>query len=163
MADIVVLGAGVGGISAAYELRRVRRPNDRILVISDRPTFDFTPSNPWVAVGWREPCQIRVELAPLFAKYGIDFTDVGAKRVHPERNAVELADGSTVHYDCLVIATGPELAFDEVPGLGPEGYTTSVCTTPHAAQAFEPWKRFVEQPGPIVVGAVQGASCFGPA
>ncbi len=164
MAEIVVLGGGVGGISAAYELRRVRRPGDRILVVSDRPTFDFTPSNPWVAVGWREPRQIRVELAPLFTKYGIDFTHVGARRVHPDRNAVELNDGSSVSYDYLVIATGPELAFDEVPGLGPEGgHTTSVCTTPHAEHAFERWKRFLEAPGPIVVGAVQGASCFGPA
>ncbi len=164
MTTIAVLGAGVGGISAAYELKQVRKAGERIVVISDRPTFDFTPSNPWVAVGWREPRQIQVELAPLLAKYGIDFIDKGAKRVHPERNTIELGDGSTLTYDYLVIATGPRLAFDEVPGLGPEGgHTTSVCTTPHAAMAFEQWKRFVEAPGPIVVGAVQGASCFGPA
>lgn len=30
-------------------------------------------------------------------------------------------------YDYLVVATGPKLAFDEVPGLGPQGYTASVC------------------------------------
>ena len=35
-------------------------------------------------------------------------------------------------YDHLVIATGPKLAFDEVPGLGPNGFTQSICTQAHA-------------------------------
>ena len=38
---------------------------------------------------------------------------------------LELADGSTVNYDYLIIATGPELAFDEIEGLGPQGFTQS--------------------------------------
>ena len=62
-----------------------------------------------------------------------------------------------------MIATGPELAFDEVPGLGPEGHTQSICTSDHACEAHEAWEAFCKDPGPIVVGAVQGASCYGPA
>jgi sulfide:quinone oxidoreductase len=61
------------------------------------------------------------------------------------------------------MATGPKLAFDEVEGLGPEGHTQSVCHVDHAERAAVAWDAFVEEPGPIVVGAVQGASCFGPA
>ncbi len=70
---------------------------------------------------------------------------------------------STLDYDYLVIATGPALAFHEVEGLGPEGFTQSVCTIAHAEKAWDAWQEFVQNPGPIVVGAVQGASCFGPA
>lgn len=88
---------------------------------------------------------------------------MAAKRVHPAENCVELEDGRRVDYDYLIIATGPKLAFDEVEGLGPTGFTQSVCTTRHASEAATVWDRFVEHPGPIVVGAVQGASCFGPA
>jgi sulfide:quinone oxidoreductase len=55
------------------------------------------------------------------------------------------------------------LAFDEVPGLGPEGHTQSVCHVDHALLAGGAWQRFEADPGPIVIGAVQGASCFGPA
>ncbi len=63
-----------------------------------------------------------------------------------------------------MIATGPDLAFDEIDGLGPvDGHTQSVCTVDHAVQAAEAWEAFCADPGPIVVGAVQGASCFGPA
>ncbi|HTT40759.1 MAG TPA: FAD-dependent oxidoreductase, partial [Burkholderiales bacterium] len=72
-------------------------------------------------------------------------------------------DGGSVKYDYLVIATGPKLAFDEVPGLGPEGNTHSICHIDHAVSAGKAWEQFVKDPGPIVVGAVQGASCYGPA
>jgi sulfide:quinone oxidoreductase len=118
---------------------------------------------PWVGVGWREKKQITVELAPLMKKFGIEFVHQAAAKLEPEKNSLELADGSSLTYDYLVIATGPELAFDEVPGLGPDGFTQSVCTVDHAAKAHDAWEAFCKDPGPIVVGAVQGASCFGPA
>jgi sulfide:quinone oxidoreductase len=51
-----------------------------------------------------------------------------------------------------------------VPGLGPDGgFTQSICTTPHAHEAWQAYQAFLENPGPIVVGAAAGASCFGPA
>ena len=62
-----------------------------------------------------------------------------------------------------MIATGPELAFDEIAGLGPEGNTQSICHVDHAAQAKEAFECSLANPGPVVIGAVQGASCFGPA
>jgi len=69
----------------------------------------------------------------------------------------------TVDYDYLVITTGPKLSFEEVPGLGPKGHTLSVCTHAHAREAWDRYQSFVESPGPIIVGAAPGASCFGPA
>ncbi|MGX2039355.1 NAD(P)/FAD-dependent oxidoreductase [Methylocaldum sp. MU1018] len=163
MARIVILGAGIGGVPMALEMKQLTRKDDEVCVISDSPTFHFVPSNPWVAVKWRKPDEIKVELAPVFKKKGIDFINQKVTRVHPERNQVELADGSSVGYDYLVVATGPKLAFEEIPGFGPDGHTRSVCHVDHAAEAAEFWDDFVKDPGPIVVGAVQGASCFGPA
>jgi sulfide:quinone oxidoreductase len=163
MAHIVILGAGIGGMNMAYEMREEARAEDRVTVISNLPYFQFTPSNPWVAVNWRKQDDITIPAAPYLNKKNIDFIAVGAARVHPERNQVELTDGQVVDYDYLVIATGPKLAFDEVPGLGPAGHTQSVCTVEHAAAAAKVWDAFVQEPGPIVVGAVQGASCYGPA
>ena len=85
-------------------------------------------------------------------------------RVLAAENAIELNDGRRLSYDYLVIATGPALAFDEVPGLGPDGQQPldlpcRSCSRrrPSAGSASAP------DPGPIVIGAVQGASCFGPA
>lgn len=163
MAHIVVLGAGIGGMPMAYEMKEHALYGDRITVISNNPKFHFVPSNPWVAVDWRNPDDVQMDIEPALAKRGIEFIGVGAKRVHPERNQITLDDGRVVDYDFLVIATGPKLAFDEIPGLGPSGHTHSICHIDHAVSTERAWKEFVKEPGPIVVGAVQGASCFGPA
>ena len=163
MAHIVILGAGVGGMTMAYEMRESARAEDKITVISNLPYFQFTPSNPWVAVNWRKRDDVTIPAAPYLNKKNIDFIGIGAARVHPEKNQLELTDGQIVDYDFLVIATGPKLAFDEVPGLGPEGHTQSICQVEHAVAAGKVWDDFVQAPGPVVVGAVQGASCYGPA
>jgi sulfide:quinone oxidoreductase len=163
MAHIVILGAGIGGMPAAYEMREILRPGDKLTVISNNSMHHFTPSNPWVAVDWRKRGDIELEIAPLLAKKGIDFIPVGAKRVHPDKNQIELDDGRSIDYDFLVIATGPKLAFEEVEGLGPNGHTHSICHVDHAVEAEKAWQEFVKDPGHIVVGAVQMASCYGPA
>lgn len=164
MTTTVILGGGIGGLTQAYELRKELPKAHRVLLISDSERFEFTPSNPWVAVGWRQEKQIVVDLPALMQKHGIEFTGQGARRVHPESSEIELNDGSRESYDYLVIATGPKLAFDEVPGLGPHsGYTQSICKTPHAAVACMDFEKLVANPGPVVVGAAPGASCFGPA
>lgn len=163
MAHIVILGAGLGGMPMAYEMREQARAGDKVTVISNNPKFHFVPSNPWVAVNWRTRDDIELDIAPALAKKKIDFIGVGAKRVHPEKNQIELDDGRSVDYDFLIIATGPKLAFDEVEGLGPKGHTQSICHVEHAVEAEQRWQEFVKDPGPVVVGAVQGASCYGPA
>jgi len=163
MAHIVIMGAGLGGMPMAYEMREQLRPEDKLTVIGNGDSFQFTPSNPWVAVNWRTRDDIQFPVAPYFERKNIGFIATAVKRVHPEKNQVELNDGRFIDYDFLVIATGPKLAFDEVEGLGPEGHTHSVCNVDHALKAGEAWSQFVKDPGPIVVGAAQGASCYGPA
>ena len=163
MARIVILGAGIGGVPMAYEMKETVGKHHDVIVISDTPTFHFVPSNPWVPPKWRKPEELKIELAPVMKKKGIEFIQKAAAKVDPVNNQVLLDDGSAVAYDFLVIATGPRLAFDEVPGLGPEGYTSSVCHVDHAEVAVKDWDKFMADPGPIVIGAVQGASCYGPA
>ena len=163
MTHIVVLGAGLGGIIMAYEMKRKLRRDDRLTVVNLGSTYSFVPSNPWAAVGWRRPEDISVDLVPVLKAHGIALRPEGARRVHPGENRLELNDGSSLDYDYLILATGPDLAFDEVPGLGPEAHTQSICQVDHALRAKAAFDALVKAPGPIVVGAVQGASCYGPA
>ena len=164
MSTIVVLGGGIGGISAAFELKDELGDAHEIILVSDQDHFEFTPSNPWVAVKWRKPESIRLDLNKLMDKHGIRFVGKAVKRVQPESHNLLLEDDDVLTYNYLVIASGPRLAFDEIPGLGPHGgYTGSVCKTDHAQLMSEKFEAFCANPGPVVVGAAQGASCYGPA
>ncbi len=163
MSHIVIVGAGVGGIPCAYELRKRLGKEHRVTLVGASPFFEFTPSNPWIAVGWRKPEQTRVEMHDPLEARGIQWLPFPATAVDAPGNSLTLGNGQSLRYDYLVIATGPRLAFEEVPGLGPAGFTHSVCTHAHSLSAWDAYQQFLKDPGPIVVGAVQGASCFGPA
>lgn len=164
MAHIVVLGAGIGGVPAAYELREVLEKEHVITVINANDYFQFVPSNPWLAVGWRTRDKITVPIGRYLEKRGIRFIAKRVDAIDPDNNKLTLSDGSTVDYDFLVITTGPRLAFEEVEGSGPDGgFTQSVCTVDHAEKAYADYQKLVEDPGPAIVGAAPFASCFGPA
>jgi len=163
MAKVIVMGAGLGGVACAYEMKKKLGKGHDVTVVGSSAYFEFTPSNPWMMVGWRTAQQTRVDLAQPLAGKGITWVPKLVTAIDAPASTLTLADGTALGYDYLVITTGPKLAFEEVPGLGPAGFTQSVCTQGHALQAWEKYQQFVQAPGPIVVGAAQGASCFGPA
>ena len=158
------MGAGLGGMSAAYELRETLGKGHEIVLVGNGDSFGFTPSNPWLAVGWRKRDEISLDVAEHVGRHGIRFDGSGVAQIDAAGDAVITGKGERIGYDYLLVCTGPKLAFEEVPGTGPDaGFTQSVCTTPHAAHAWEAYQAFLQNPGPVVIGAVQGASCFGPA
>lgn len=163
MAHVVVIGAGLGGLPAAYELRHILPRQHQVTLISNQPKFTFVPSLPWIGLGLRSLDRIQLELAKIVPQHGIEFIHDAVTAIAPQLKQITLRD-RTLNYDYVVIATGPELALDALPGLGPEtGYTQSVCNPHHAVLARDAWETFLQDPGPIVVGAAPGASCFGPA
>jgi sulfide:quinone oxidoreductase len=167
MAHVAIIGANIGGLPAAYEIQEILQKDTpgehKVTVLSNTPDFSFVPSNPWIGVGWRKRADTGFSLEGPLQNKGINFIHSAVTEIKPDDNKLKLENGETVDYDYLVIATGPALAFHEVEGLGPEGHTQSICTVAHAEKAWEAWQEFTKNPGPIVVGAVQGASCFGPA
>ena len=164
MAHIVIVGAGIGGMPAAYEMRERLPAEHQVTVISALDYFQFVPSNPWVAVGWRTRSDIVLKIGPLLQRKNIGFIAQPVSAIDAAAKRLTLGDGSLCEYDYLVIATGPKLSFDEVPGAGPiSGHTHSVCSVEHAEAFWKDYQTFLENPGPIVIGAMPMASCFGPA
>ena len=103
-------------------------------------------------------------IRPLLERRGIEFVRGRVTALQPGSNSIEVQSVGTFQYDYLIITTGARLAFDEVPGLGPEnGFTHSICTLAQAEQTAQAYQEFLRDPGPIVIGGVQGVSCFGPA
>jgi sulfide:quinone oxidoreductase len=163
MAHIVVLGAGTGGLPCAYELREELGKEHEVTVVNQYDYFQFVPSNPWVAVGWRDRAGVTFDIRPHVERKGINFIAKRCNAIDPVDNRLSLEDGATLDYDYLVIATGPRLAFEEVDGAGPAGHTHSVCTVDHAEKAYAGYEEFLKDPGHVIVGALPFASCFGPA
>uniref|UniRef100_A0A7S3P881 FAD/NAD(P)-binding domain-containing protein n=1 Tax=Amphora coffeiformis TaxID=265554 RepID=A0A7S3P881_9STRA len=163
---VVIVGGGIGGLSSAFDahktLQRGKSPDQKteVVVVSDRDVFSFTPSNPWIAVGKRQPSDIQLDLATVLPRHDIGFIHSAAEELFPTAKKLKLKNGDTLTYDYLIIATGPRLGND-IPGLKEHGQ--SVCTTPHAQRAYETFEELCANPGPVVIGATQGASCFGPA
>jgi NADH dehydrogenase FAD-containing subunit len=160
-ARIVVVGGGLGGLSTAFDANHILGDKARVTVVSDRPDFTFVPSNPWVAVGMRKPSDIQIPLSPVLPRHNIEFVQAKATSLNPTKKLLSLSNGESIGYDYLVIATGPKLALDKIPGL--KDHAVSICSAPHAEHAYDRLKELVKNPGPVVVGATQGASCFGPA
>jgi sulfide:quinone oxidoreductase len=161
---IVVVGGSFGGVNAAYELRR-RLPQDaEITVISRDAEFTFTPSLPWVIMGWRDPSQLQVSLEAPLQRRRIRFVHGEVKELDPQKCEVRTAS-QALPYDALVIASGAELDYAAVAGLGPAaGHTYSTFTRAEAVASRDALARVLAaERGRIVIGAAAGASCVGPA
>lgn len=164
MAHVVVVGAGLGGLPTAYQLRHLLPKKHRVTLISDKPKFTFIPGLIRVALDLNSLDRIQLELENLVKHRGIELICGSVTALDPRARQLTVEGNQTIDYDYVAIATGASFAFDEVPGLGPHGgYTHSVCSPDHALAAREAWLEFLQNPGPLVVGAAPGVGCFGPA
>ncbi|MBI5741218.1 MAG: FAD-dependent oxidoreductase [Nitrospirae bacterium] len=163
MAKMVIIGGSFGGLTAAFELKRLLGNKADVTLLCDVDKFVFVPSLPWLSMGWRTPEEITLPLEKMMTPKGIKFINEEATHVDADKSTVNTKTRA-IPYDYLVIASGPALGFSSVPGFGPEGgHTECIFTLEQAMRANKAWNRFLEKPGPVVVGAVQGVSCFGPA
>jgi sulfide:quinone oxidoreductase len=161
MTTILVLGGNFGGMTSAFELHRKLRAKARVVVLSRQKEFVYIPSLIWVPFGRRTVKDITFSAQKTFRTAGIEFVHDEAVRIDPDANVVHCASGRDLSYDFLIIATGAELVWDSVPGLGPKRFTHSIFT-PHDAEAtYAAFQQFLNAPGPAVIGAVPGASCMG--
>lgn len=160
---IVVIGGSFAGMTAAIEMKNKLGDRHEVTVLAKAKDFLFMPSLIWVPFGRRKREEITFPLAPVFEKKGVVFKNVDVTRIDLRERFVEDATGMQTPYDYLVIATGPKLDYDDVKGLGPKGFTQSIFSWDDAERAREAFERFVTDPGPVVIGGVQGASCFGAA
>lgn len=164
MAKIVIMGAGLGGLPTAYELRHLLSKQHSVTLISETDKFTFIPGLIRVALDLAPLDHIQLDLAALARKYGLELVRGSIAELDPQKQTITLENGQILDYDYGVIATGASLDVDAIAGLGPHGgYTQSVCTAAHALQAQAAWRQFLANPGPLVIGAAPGAGCFGPA
>lgn len=161
---IVVLGSNFGGATAALELSRKLKKEAEVTVISPNPNFTFIPSMIWVPFGRRKLEDISFPIRPQMEKSGIRFIQDSALKVDPGKNEVTTENNGSIPYDYLVISTGIQMDFNIVENLDPSlGYIENIVIPKYGERAFKRFNELVNDPGPVVVGATQGASCMGAA
>jgi sulfide:quinone oxidoreductase len=160
--SVLVVGGNFGGLTAALELKHELGGDVDVTVVSASDRFLFNPSLIWLPFGKRRADDITFGLEPVFSQHEIGFEHAEVTAIDPAARTVSTAYGSH-RYDYLVLATGYRNRFDVVPGLGPGGYAQTITTLVDAERAGAAWRKFLADPGPVVIGATQGASCFGAA
>ncbi|MBT4762300.1 MAG: FAD-dependent oxidoreductase [Bdellovibrionaceae bacterium] len=162
MKHIVILGSNFAGSTAAFELARKLKGEHKITVVSPSTDFLYVPSLIWVPFGRRKVKNISFDIRGLMNKKGIDFVHDKATKINPGTNIVNTESHGDIKYDYIVIATGVSLYFDGIKGLESKNEFTQCIASPKMAEkAYEEYKKLVKDPGPVVVGATQGASCMG--
>jgi len=180
---VLILGAGVSGHTAALILRKKLPREHEVIVVTPNRKWNWIPSNIWVGVGDMRPEQVTFDLPPIYKKTGITFHQAKATEIYPEGTVdsrspyvvVESTDEvlfgqkTNIEYDYLINATGPRLNFNATPGLGPDGYSHSVCTSDHAFQTAQELSKLIHemksgQKKTFVVGTGHGlCTCEGAA
>ena len=159
---VLVLGGNFAGLTAALAVKHDLDGDVDVTVVSASDRFLFNPSLIWLPFGKRSPSDITFPVAPTFESHEVDFVHAEATRLDLPAKKVETGAGEYA-YDYLVIATGYRNNFDAVEGLGPGGNAYTITTLDDAIHAGEGWRRFLDNPGDIVIGATEGAGCFGAA
>lgn len=160
MVRTVVIGGNFAGLTAALEVKRLGGQAQEVILIDRNDNFLFVPSLIWVPLKRREVSDISVPKREVLEKRGIQFVKAEALSVDPETKVVKTSKGDFT-YDHLVIATGPKVKYDVAPGIAEHahyiGTPDGAMKTRHALEEFK------KKPGPIVIGATQGAGCMGAA
>ncbi len=117
MKRIVILGAGTGGTIMANLLRKRLDPAFWAITVVDRDNEHYyQPGFLFIPFGFYKKEDI-VKPRAKFLPKTVEFIVSEVDRVNPAANDVIFADGSTLGYDILIVATGSEIAPSETPGM----------------------------------------------
>lgn len=158
--QIVIVGSNFAGYTAALELYDKLGSDHDITVIDRKHNFLFMPSLIWYPFGLRTEEDISHDVRPAYEARGIHFIEDEATYFDLDKQQVTTKN-DIIDYDYLVVATGARADYDYIPGV--REHSHSILGIPAADEAKEAWSALLEDPGPVVVVAAQGAACFGAA
>jgi sulfide:quinone oxidoreductase len=101
--DVVVVGAGNGGLSAAALLKR--RGCRDVALVEPSPVHVYKPLQNYVGVGLGEISELERFQADLIPA-GVRWYQTGATRVDPVNDSVHCADGTIIRGADLLLAPG---------------------------------------------------------
>lgn len=113
---VLILGGGVGGLTAANELRRRLSQEHRVVLVDKTGEHLFAPSLLWLMVHARRLAQLTKDLRRMVLP-GVDVVRTDVQAIEPDQMRVVTSAGP-LGFGALVVALGAELAPEALPGYG---------------------------------------------
>lgn len=133
MKKLLVLGAGTAGTMVVNKLRADLPVSEwDITIVDQSDTHYYQPGYLFLPFGDYTPHEIH-KPTERFIPDGVTLVRGAIDRVDADANAVLLADGTSLAYDYLVIATGTTPRPDETPGMDGPGFRDTI----HEFYTFE--------------------------
>lgn len=115
---IVVVGGGIAGVSTAGALRAGGYCGELTLVDADEFPYDRPPLSKDYLAGAKDLKQIALQPMQWYDDNRIDLrTNTTVVALRPGEGGVELADGTLLDADRVVLATGGHAARPPIPGV----------------------------------------------
>ncbi|MBK8052251.1 MAG: NAD(P)/FAD-dependent oxidoreductase [Saprospiraceae bacterium] len=128
MKKVVIIGAGTGGTIMAQQLNKeLDNKNWSITIIDERKEHYYQPGFLFLPFDQYKPEDVVKPIKDFIPK-GVDFLNVSAAKILPEDHQVILSNGNTLQYDILIVATGTEVAPEEIEGMQSDEWGKSVFT-----------------------------------
>jgi sulfide:quinone oxidoreductase len=114
---MLILGGGTAGTIMANKLANALDERDwRITVVDGTEEHYYQPGFLFVPFGtyrMRDIVRPRRQYLPGKSRYVLS----GIDRIDPEKKSVALANGESLRYDCLIIATGADIHPEQIEGM----------------------------------------------
>ncbi len=133
MKRLLILGAGTAGTMVVNKLKpRLPEAEWQITIVDQAPVHYYQPGYLFIPFGTYTPEEVAKPKRD-FMPEGVEYIEAEIDRVAADDNQVHLADGTTLAYDYLVIATGTSPRPEETEGMAGDQFRDTV----HEFYTFE--------------------------
>lgn len=116
MKNIVIVGGGFGGIKVALDLESKNLSDIRIVLISNKPHFEYQSALYRVIAG-SNPLEVCIPLREIFLNKKIEVIEDTIESINTENQLLVGKSESRYKYDYLVLSLGSETEYYNIPGL----------------------------------------------
>ena len=116
-AQVVVIGGGYGGATAAKYVRVLSNYKISVVLVEPNNTFISCPMSNLVLGGSKTMAQITTPYTALSSKHGVSLVHDLVTAIDPAKKTVSLKNGGTISYDKLIVSPGVDMHFDSIEGL----------------------------------------------
>ena len=87
-----------------------------VTIVEPQTKFYYQPLWTLVGAGIKKQSESVKDIHSVLPK-NAHFVNKATVTFQPEKNAIQLDDGSSITYDCLIVAAGIQIDWEKIPGL----------------------------------------------